>query len=64
LWALNKFLIEGVFMRASYVSVLTILFCSVIYSIPAYPQEDTTKYKTEEIMVTGTRTEEKIINIP
>ena len=31
---------------------------------PLYAQEDTSKYQTEEIIVTGTRVEQKIIDIP
>lgn len=43
----------------SLVLLITCIFTGNIYS-----QEDTVKYQTDEIVITGTRTEKKIIDIP
>lgn len=45
--------------------IICIYLISFLYSYPLYSQEiDSIKYQTEEIMITGTRTEQKIIDIP
>lgn len=45
--------------------ILTLfLVCGLIYSVPVYSQEDTTEFQTDEIIVTGTRVEQKLIDIP
>lgn len=49
-------------MKIYYKFFVLLLILSGIGSL--YAQEDTSKYQTEEIIVTGTRVEQKIIDIP
>lgn len=49
-------------MKFFYKLYILPLFISGVYSL--YAQTDTTEYRTDEIMVTGTRVEQKIIDIP
>jgi iron complex outermembrane receptor protein len=50
-------------MKINYILIAVILVL-VTFSSNLYSQSDTTKYQTDEIMVTGTRVETKIIDIP
>ncbi|RPI18175.1 MAG: TonB-dependent receptor [Ignavibacteriae bacterium] len=48
----------------TYIKLLFLLFLFLSSSTVVYSQEDTSGFQTEEIMVTGTRLEQKIIDIP
>ncbi|MFZ1461566.1 MAG: hypothetical protein WAU38_12290, partial [Ignavibacteria bacterium] len=47
-----------------YKHLYIILFFLIVYN-PAYSQEeDTTVYQTDEVIISATRTEQKVIDIP